>query len=86
MQFDPVSGAPISQTTTGATYDSGTNTLTYAYTQAGTALTIEVGSGIITYDQALPAGTTIELYEDAACTTKVPTTKYIKTTVGSTIK
>lgn len=87
MQFDPVSGAPISQSSAGASYDAGTNVLTYTYTAAGVSKTIEVGSGKIVYDLALPTGTTVNLYSDAACTTLVPASKYTKVTdtAGHTI-
>ena len=56
----------------------------YTYTDAASVShTIEVGAGTITYAQAIPAGTTVNLYTDSACTTLVSSALYDKTTDAS---
>ena len=53
----------------------------YTFTDsASVSHTIEVGAGIITYAQAIPAGTTVNLYTDSTCTTLVSSALYDKTT------
>ena len=52
----------------------------YTYTDSASAShTIEVGAGTITYAQAIPAGTTVNLYTDSTCTTLVSSALYDKT-------
>lgn len=74
MQFDPPTGSVITTMTT----DSGGRKV-YTYTKAGVTHTIEVGDGIIKYDQVVPAGTTVNLYSDSACTILVSSSLYVKT-------
>ena len=75
MQFNPVSGQVITTMTT----DAGGRQV-YTYTDAGssTTHTIEVGDGIIKYEQKIPDGTTVNLYSDSACTTLVSSALYDK--------
>ena len=77
MQFDIIDGHVITTMTT----DAGGRQV-YTYTDAGssTTHTVEVGDGIIKYEQAIPAGTTVNLYTDSACTTLVSNALYDKVT------
>ena len=75
MQFDPVDGHVITTMTTDA---GGRKVYTYTDSVSSATHIIEVGDGVIKYDQKLPDGTDINLYSDSACTTLVSSALYTK--------